>query len=470
MMKFLFVGIISSIFLICIISGLGCANIIPPSGGPRDTVPPRLIKADPADSTVNFHGNRITLQFDEFIDLQDLSRNIVMSPLPENNPILTVKLRTLDIRLRDTLEPNTTYTINFGNAIRDINEANVLRDFTYTFATGNAFDSLQLRGKVILAQNGKIDSTLIVVLHKNLSDSAVVNDRPRYITKLNASGSFVFKNLPAGIFAIYAIGDAGSTRKYLNKNQLFAFADAPVSTGDTTAPIILYAYREISATAAANKPTAITAPRGTNIPQKRLQFTTNLTNGLQDLQKDLVLAFDQPLRNVDTTKIFLTSDTTFSPVQHTITVDSSKKHLDVHVEWKESTRYNLIFDKDFAEDTSGRKLLKTDTLTFTTRKLADYARINIRLKNVDSAQNPVLQFVQNDAVVFSAAVISGNFSSQSFLPGDYELRVLFDTNKNGQWDPGSFFGIKRQPEVVKPIERHVTVKVGTENNFEVSLL
>ncbi|HVG41832.1 MAG TPA: Ig-like domain-containing protein, partial [Chitinophagaceae bacterium] len=133
--------------VISIFSGTGCANIIPPSGGPRDSLPPQLVRADPPDSTVNFKGNSIRLYFDEFVDLQDVSRNLLFTPLFENVPVIEAKLRTLTLRIRDTLEPNTTYTFNFGNAIKDINEGNVLRNFTYTFSTGPSLDSLTLSGK-----------------------------------------------------------------------------------------------------------------------------------------------------------------------------------------------------------------------------------------------------------------------------------------------------------------------------------
>jgi hypothetical protein len=129
----------------------------------------------------------------------------------------------------------------------------------------------------------------------------------------------------------------------------------------------------------------------------------------------------------------------------------------------------LILDRDFAEDSTGRKLLKTDTLNFTTKKLSDYGRLNVRLRNLDGARNPVLQFLQGDQVVFSANIKSGAFRSTLFSPGDYDLRILYDTNNNGKWDPGTFFGLRRQPELVQPITRKITVKSGWDNDFDLSL-
>ena len=151
------------------------------------------------------------------------------------------------------------------------------------------------------------------------------------------------------------------------------------------------------------------------------------------------------------------------------TLDTTSRRLTVRTDWKEGTRYQLILDQAFAEDTLGRRLLKTDTLTFATRKATEYGSVSIRLRNIDLSLNPVLQFVQNNNVVLSAPIPSGTFSQALFLPGDYELRVLYDRNGNGKWDPGQFFGGKRQPELVRPIERRVNVKANWDNEFEVAL-
>src|SRR5687768_4742826 len=114
-------------------SSTGCANIIPPSGGPRDSLPPKLVLATPADSTLNFRENRISFVFDEYVDLQEVQNNLLFTPTFEINPEVSVRLRTVSVRFRDSLLPNTTYILNFGNAIRDINESNPVRNFTYVF-------------------------------------------------------------------------------------------------------------------------------------------------------------------------------------------------------------------------------------------------------------------------------------------------------------------------------------------------
>jgi hypothetical protein len=443
----------------------GCANIIPPSGGPRDSTPPQLLSAVPRDSTLNFRGDRITFNFDEYIDdPQDLQNNILFTPIFEVNPEIGVRSKTVTVRFRDSLLPNTTYILNFGNAIRDINEGNVFKNFVYTFSTGPVLDSLTLSGKVDVAETGKTDSTLIVILHRNLNDSAVVKERPVYVARVNASGEFRFQNLPKDTFAIYALGNAGMMRRY-QPAQLFAFADQPVVTGDTS-NIVLHAYRSTPATTTST----VTTPKTTaNASDKRLRFTAEPGSAKLDLQNDFLINFQTPLRVFDSSQVSLTTDSTFAPVPYRLLLDSTRTVLRFKSPWKQGTLYNVILKKDFAEDSAGRKLLKTDTLNFTTKSASDYGQVNIRLRNLDAGRNPVLQFLQNDKVVFSASVKSGNFRATLFNPGEYDLRILFDTNGNGQWDPGQFFGVKRQPELTQPISRKITIKPAWDNEFDLSL-
>jgi hypothetical protein len=162
-------------------------------------------------------------------------------------------------------------------------------------------------------------------------------------------------------------------------------------------------------------------------------------------------------------------DSIYQPVVTSVKLDSTRRKIIVRAAWKAGAGYHLIADKEFAEDSTGRKLFKTDTIHFVAKKTSDYGTLSIRLRNVDTRANPILQFVQNNEVVFSAPINSGVYTNGLFLPGDYELRVLYDANRNGKWDPGSFFKVKKQPETVKPIERRITVKAAWDNEFEIAL-
>jgi len=447
----------------------GCANMVPPSGGARDSLPPVLEKVDPPDSSINFSDRTITFTFDEYLDqLRDVMENLLISPTPNIEPFIESKLKTITVRLRDTLEPNTTYYFNFGNAIRDINEGNVLRDFSYIFTTGPVIDTLELTGKVILAETGKTDSTLIVMLHKSADDSAVIKEIPRYITRLDGRGNFRFRFLPPGTYYIYALKDEGRTRKYFTKSQLFAFADKPVDIKPATEPVTLYAFAERKVQTPIPGLT-INRPGGGNRPDdRRLKFSHNLINNQQDLLGNFVLTFEQPLRFFDSSKVSVSIDSTFRPVTPiNWQLDTAKKKLSLQLNWIENTLYNIILDKDFAEDTLKRKLLKTDTIRFKTKTQNEYGQLKIRFRNLDLSKNPVLLFIQGEQVMKSFPLKSENFIQNFFLPGEYELRILYDENGNGTWDTGNFFDNRRQPELVKPVERRITVRMNWNNEVEI---
>ena len=477
--KILFIpfSLILLIGVISVIGDVGCANIMPPTGGYKDTIPPMLVKATPGDSSKNFKANHITLTFDEFITLDNPHENLLISPVPKIEPVIEGKQRTVIIRLKDTLEPNTTYTLNFGHAIKDVNEGNPAKNFTYIFSTGPAFDSLTLSGKVILAETGRVDSTLAVILHKNGDDSAVVNEKPRYATHLDSSGNFTFRNLPPGTFHIYALKNEGGSYRYLSERQLFAFADSAVVLNGNNEPITLYAYTEKVSTekTAPNTPTLTPQIGGrqrgaTGGKQNRLRLQTNLDNGQLDLLSNLTITTDLPFRKIDTTLIHFSRDSGFAPItDYTILRDTSEKKLTFRYNWKENTLYHVIVEKDFAEDSLGRKLLMTDTINFKTKKLSEYGSLRIRFRNLDLASNPVLLFVQNENVVKSIPLTSLEVNVPIILPGDYQLRILNDRNKNGKWDPGQFFGKHIQPEIVKPVTRRINVKPNWDNEFDVAL-
>ena len=200
----------------------GCASIVPPLGGPRDSLPPVLVNANPVDSVLNFTGKKIVLTFDEFIQVDNVQQSLIISPTPKLNPIIDTKLRVMTINIKDTLLPNTTYSFNFGNSIKDVNEGNTFRNFTYLLSTGKYLDSLHLSGKVIIAETGKVDTTILVMLYNSMDDSAVVKEKPKYVTRIDSMGSFRFNNLPPATFAVYAWKDEGA-RRYLSRVNYLLF-------------------------------------------------------------------------------------------------------------------------------------------------------------------------------------------------------------------------------------------------------
>src|SRR6187431_1523275 len=299
--------IIISILKIAVLTG--CANMIPPTGGDRDSLPPLLLKASPPDSSKNFNNKTITFTFDEYIDQpQEIFKNLLVSPTPSVSPVVESKLRTLTVKIKDTLEPNTTYYYNFGDAIKDVNEGNVLHNFSYIFTTGNILDTLQLSGKVLLAETGGVDSTLFVMLYKSGVDSAVIKELPRYIARVDGKGNFRFLYLPSGTYYIYVMDD----KKLYSEQSLFGFSDSAVEIKPNSSPVTIYAFAEKKSQppppinfVGGNRP-------GAKPDERRLRFTSS--GNMQDLLGDFFLNFERPLRNLDTTKIQVSTDSTFNPV------------------------------------------------------------------------------------------------------------------------------------------------------------
>ena len=411
------------------------------------------------------------LEFNEFVSVDNPTENLLISPLPKIFPQVDSKLRTVTITIKDTLEPNTTYTYDFGNAIKDINESNILKNFSYSFSTGSTIDHLQFTGKVLLAESGLPDSTLIAVLHRSGYDSAVAKERPRYVSRLDRDGNFHFKNLPAGTFYLYALKDEFSSKQYTAESQLFAFADSPIVVNGNTSPVTLYAYvekEEEKKVGAAGAPR--TPPSRGATADKRLRLETSLEANEQDLLKPFEVYFRAaPIKEFDSSKIIFT-DEKFNPItNYRILRDTGNTKLIFQYPWTENTGYAIIVDKDFASDTAGRKLLKNDTLTFRTRKQSAYGAIRLRFPNLDLSRNPVLQIVQNGEVKTSHVFSNREYYVKLYVPGEYDMRILYDTNRNGVWDPGQFYGTRRQPEKVVPVTRKLIVKANWDTEIDINL-
>lgn len=445
-----------------------CGQPIPPTGGPKDSLPPLLVSAQPADSTVNFKGTRIVLQFNEYISLENPFEKLTYSPVPKINPQAEGRLKTVTIKIKDTLEPNTTYSIDFGDAIQDINEKNILRDYRYVFSTGPKIDSGLIRGRVFIAENGKTDSTLIVVLHRSTDDSAVAKERPRYATRVDRNGDFVFRYLAAGAYSIFAIKDVDGGKKYDQASELIGFYDQRVSA-DQPEPVTLYAFAEV---AEAPKP-AGAPPAGAGAVQKskddkRLRYTLNLEGNKVDILGDLVFSFENKLASYDSAKLIF-ADEQFRPLNnYTLVQDSTRKKLTLKHAWTEARKYNLIIQRSFATDTAGNFVSPTDTVALQAKGPSDYGSLSIRLRNLDTTANAVLLFYRDEKPELSLPLRMDRYTIRLFRPGDYEVRVLYDRNGNGRWDTGNYWQ-KKQPERVVARKQRLNIRQNWDNELEIDL-
>ncbi|HAD12220.1 MAG TPA: hypothetical protein DCF33_07250, partial [Saprospirales bacterium] len=225
-----------------------CARQGAPAGGPKDTRPPEVdsLRSSPNRST-RFEKRKIELLFDEWVVLSDVATQIVVSPPLAKKPevVLNGRKVVLTFEKNEVLRPNTTYTINFGNSVKDLHEGNPAKDLRYVFSTGDFIDSLGFKGQITDAFSGEPVENVAVLLHENLSDTAIRKERPYYFTRTDKTGQYSFENLRSGTFQIVAVEDADQNLKWSGENEKIAFLDQSVAVSDSLkGPIALRLFKD----------------------------------------------------------------------------------------------------------------------------------------------------------------------------------------------------------------------------------
>jgi len=208
----------------------GCAKISAPTGGPQDSTPPKVLKTVPENGSTRFSDKHIRFYFDEFVTLNNPTDNVLISPPMSQAPEYTIKGKSLEIKIKDTLRENTTYNMVFSDCIRDYHENNALSFFHFSFSTGDSLDDYMIQGKVIDAKTLAPSKDFFVLLYKNADDSMPLTTLPDYVTKSLADGSFTFQNITPGTYKIFALKDINSDLLYNLPNEEIAFLDETVSS------------------------------------------------------------------------------------------------------------------------------------------------------------------------------------------------------------------------------------------------
>jgi hypothetical protein len=228
------------------LAAFGCASIQKPMGGPRDLTPPKLLKATPENMTRNFSAKQIKLEFDEFFKLTNQYQEISISPAMEKQPEYNISRKNLIVNFKDTLQKNTTYVINFGKAIQDVNESNVMENFTYVFSTGPHIDSLSMSGNVINSTTQEKEKDATVMIFPIKQDSLLFGKKkPTIFTTTDSSGNFSLNNLHEGAYRIYALKELSPNKIFDNDKELIAFSNRPIVLNKDTANIKLSLFQQI---------------------------------------------------------------------------------------------------------------------------------------------------------------------------------------------------------------------------------
>lgn len=463
---------------------MGCANITSPTGGKRDIVPPRIVSLSPQDSQKNIRIDRIELYFNEYITLNNPVKEVQLSPILPIAPTVTGVNKHVVVKIVDSLlEPNTTYRLSFGDAIKDLHEGNVFKGYTYTFSTGAYFDSLQLWGKVTNAATGTFDLEGVKVLlyYASDNDSAIVRQKPRYVTTVEKDGQFSFKGLPPRAFRIYALKDGNENLTYDGPvaGEMAGFMDNNVLPGDTSiAAIHLRIFaEELDTTSRRHIDSAANTKEQRRMggvqaaPTAGFVYLVNIDTSDKekktfDVNLPVKITFGaQPQLN--TGKISLGYDSAGKQVDVNVKYEYDSIHKVLKVAppvWKENTLYTLRLPKGFARDSAGQDLAPSK-YSFRTKEEDDYGEITVRLPAKYRGNDYLFRVQMEKDSVYQKPVTDTIVKLRYLQPGKYIFRVIADKNHNGKWDAGKLLE-RIQPEEVIPRKEELVLKSGWRHNID----
>ena len=375
------------------ISIYSCANMSRPGGGPRDETPPVFIKGVPAPGALNVSKQEIEIEFNEIIQVEKPSEKVIVSPPQKDMPEIRTSGRKVTVTLRDSLLPNTTYTLDFSDAIVDNNEKNPLYSFAYSFSTGSKIDSLQVSGILLNARDLEPITGMLVGLHSNLDDSAFQKLPLERIASSDELGHFTIRNVTPGKYRLFALKDLNRDYRFDNPSEDIAFFDSIVIP---TADVKLHVDTIWKDSLTID--TIIEYNHTHFYPNDILLSSFNEGFQSQYLDKNertdrrrIDLYFTAPADSLPRLKPLNFDQEDWAIIEHSI-------HNDSIVYWiKDSTIYNmdtLLFAAEYLRTDSLRQLsLYNDTLKFIMRRTKTPKKKE-KKKDNDSIEAPEIQFLQ----------------------------------------------------------------------------
>ncbi len=495
----------------------GCAKRGTITGGAKDTIPPVIVSSTPENMSTGFTGKEIRINFSEYIKIKDLNKQLIVSPpmavVPDVTPNGNAS-RYINIKIKDTLKPDTTYSFNFGQSITDNNEGNPYSQFKFVFSTGSYIDSLALNGVIKDAYNRKPDNFVTVMLYEAneaYNDSTVYKEKPRYVTNtLDSLTQFSLENLKAGKYHIFALKDGNNNYKYDPKLDKIAFLKDPITVpNDTLFQLELFqeelpvkfsrptqesSNRLLMAFEGKPKDANVTVKKGnetlktmlTRLSQKdslqiwlpaglkadslqiaarhgsqKFDYTvkikemkaidsltvTAMQKGAINFRDIFTLNTSTPLTAIDTSRIsIIRKDSTTVAFKHLYNELDQK--LELKFDKGENETYRVMLLPGALTDFYGKQ---NDTLkyTLTTRALMDYGNMRVKVPNPKTFPF-ILQLTDEKGDVkasfYSEKETEINFDA--IEPNQYRLRLIYDDNKNGEWDSGNFLEKRQAEEII----------------------
>jgi hypothetical protein len=514
-----------NLLLIGVILFSACARVGNPIGGQKDVTPPKLIFSKPSQGEVNYKGQEIVLAFDEYVTVKNPEKNLLISPPLNNLPIIKpagIASKTIKIVFQDSLLPNTTYQINFGESIADFNEGNKLKNLKLIFSTGPIIDSLSFKGQVQTVHYDK-PKQIIVGLYqaKNFKDSMVYKQKPHYVGLANEKGQFNLTNLKEGNYVVRAIDDDNGDYKYKQGEEGIGFLEQPITLpNDSLLKAPIYVFKEqqpfsiekieqasknhivinfkgpkdslqIKMQTPVNQIIKWIQPKKADIwyqtdsdsiklaipvknrlkkyARKRSDKTDSLT--LSVVKKGQINPLDTiyikgniPLQNIIKEKILLMSDSLQVPFK--LIADNHSYRLDFKKNLNAS--YQLTILPKAITDFLGHQNKDTVKALIKLPKAESFGRLLVNVSKKDSV--PVfIELLKNNKLTRQTKTFSQDTISIPYiLPAKYNLRLVFDQNQNNRWDTGIYLQHK-QPEKTFDVKKPIEVRANWEVNQTIKI-
>jgi len=473
---------------------LGCANIRPPTGGDKDLSPPKLVLAIPEKNNLNFNEESIILEFDEYIQVRNME-NIKVSPVCTPPPKVLVRGKRIEVLFFQKLEKETTYTINFSKAISDINEGNVLENFTYVFSTGDMLDSGIIKGNVKDLYFNKLIPNSLVALYSS-TDSTNLN----YYTFTELNGSFLIKNIKKGEYFVRAIldendnlqyddGEMTSLRKKIKTSELdneigvfYTKNSTKIDAKNINKGVIRFEHENektniqiLNADGLWNRKNSSSDFWFRDTPPfikyeifgliDSIQVYNSLPSDLSLhspssaeeilLTKKIILKCNSPIDN------FLATGFNLNEKNPELTL-TDPFTIEIPVDPTGCDFFTLSIDDGSILNEQGKK---NDTIVFSFNLNSnDYGRLNV-LCSKKSEETVIGELFQDKKIVRKYSLSDSN-SMQFLSPGDYSLRVFSDLDGNNIWTPGDTEN-NIEPEPIKVYHELIVIKPNWEVDIRV---
>ena len=517
------------LYIIIAVVLVSCAQVGTLSGGDKDITPPKLVKSTPKNGDTLFKETKIELTFNEYVELNNIAQQLIISPLVNPLPKAEIHGKTVVLTFDTLLRENTTYSLYFGDAIRDFTEKNVWAENHFVFSTGNVLDSLQIKGLIKNSKTQAAEGSMVVMLYEDLEDSAVSKKMPSYFAKTAKDGSFKINNIKSAKYRIFALQDMNNNYKFDLPNEKIAYSPHPINIEKNIDNIVLSAFTEDNRKQSLrtkkylhqNAYTFAFAQKTKNatievLPKEALHHLNTFNKG------DSVVVWMNKLKEDETIKIIAKDGQFIDTINFSSILSTQYKanlktlSLQAKTNVFPQDTFKIVFNFPLKEVISSRIKIIQDSVVvpfsaqikngnlylfpqgennellkikidsggvvdiyeksnkdsiYSSFVLFDESKVGQLLLKVEITDFPgpfVMQLISSKGEIVKEENITKNsstFNYKNLAADEYKIKLLIDENKNGVWDSGNYY-LHTQPERIIFYENPLTVRANWEMELQ----